>query len=164
MTDYRKSFPVGTNDLVLKVIKESSDQNVLRRAQAIYCRSAHDMSLEKIAELTGFAVSTVRRLHSDFLRKGIEIFNLPGRGGRRNQIMTLSEEEVFLNNFIEAGDKGGILEVSAIHRALCIRAGRNVHLSATYKLLHRHGWRKIMPRPRHPKADKYAQADFKKMA
>ncbi|MCK5555611.1 MAG: winged helix-turn-helix domain-containing protein, partial [Alphaproteobacteria bacterium] len=30
--------------------------------------------------------------------------------------------------------------------------------STTYDLLHRHCWRKIMPRPRYPKADKDAQA------
>ncbi|MCB9963970.1 MAG: winged helix-turn-helix domain-containing protein [Rhodospirillales bacterium] len=56
---------------------------------------------------------------------------------------------------------GGILEVSPIHKALCARVGRQVALSTVYDLLHRHGWRKIQPRSRHPKADKEAQADFK---
>jgi transposase len=34
--------------------------------------------------------------------------------------------------------------------------------STIYRLLERHGWRKVMPRPRHPKADVAAQAAFKK--
>lgn len=161
---YRKSFPEGTAKLVRRVIEESKDPSVLKRAQAIYCRAAYNMLPLQIAGLTGLAESTVRRLHSDFLRQGMAIFDLSGRGGRRREIMTPSEETAFLQPFIEAGDAGGILEVGCIHEALCERVGRPVHRSVTYKLLHRHGWRKIAPRPRHPKADKEAQADFKKMA
>lgn len=162
MTIYRKSFPQTTVLLVRKIIEESKDTSVLKRAQAIYCRAAHDMDPARIADLTGLAETTVRRLHSDFLRKGMEIFELSGRGGRRRQIMTPEEEAAFLRPFIAVGDAGGLLEVGAVHKALCGLAGRPVHRSATYKLLHRHGWRKIMPRARHPKADEEAQASFKK--
>src|SRR5215470_3519082 len=36
--------------------------------------------------------------------------------------------------------------------------------STVYNLLHRHGWRKLMPRPFHPKRDLAAQNTFKKTA
>jgi transposase len=36
--------------------------------------------------------------------------------------------------------------------------------STVYNLLHRHGWRKLMPRPHHPKRDLAAQNAFKKTA
>jgi Winged helix-turn helix len=36
--------------------------------------------------------------------------------------------------------------------------------STVYNLLHRHGWRKLMPRPFHPKRDLAAQNAFKKTA
>jgi hypothetical protein len=36
--------------------------------------------------------------------------------------------------------------------------------STVYNLLHRHGWRKLMPRPFHPKRDVAAQNAFKKTA
>lgn len=78
--------------------------------------------------------------------------------------MTPEQERAFLEPFSVSGDAGGILEVSPIHKAHCAALGRDIPLSTTYRLLHRHGWRKIMPRPRHPKADQEAQADFKKMA
>jgi hypothetical protein len=32
-----------------------------------------------------------------------------------------------------------------------------------YRLLHRHRWRKLVPRPRHPKANAEEQATFKKL-
>jgi Winged helix-turn helix len=36
--------------------------------------------------------------------------------------------------------------------------------STVYNLLPRHGWRKLMPRPFHPRRDLAAQDDFKKAA
>ncbi|MCE5241943.1 MAG: winged helix-turn-helix domain-containing protein [Desulfobacteraceae bacterium] len=40
--------------------------------------------------------------------------------------------------------------------------GRKVAKTTIYRMLDRHGWRKIMPRPHHPKSDPKAQEGFKK--
>jgi transposase len=40
--------------------------------------------------------------------------------------------------------------------------GHEVHKSTISRLLRRHGWRKPMPRPVHPKASPEAQEQFKK--
>ena len=42
--------------------------------------------------------------------------------------------------------------------------GHSTSNSTIYNLLARHGWRKLMPRPFHPKRDLAAQNDFKKTA
>jgi 5-formyltetrahydrofolate cyclo-ligase len=42
------------------------------------------------------------------------------------------------------------------------KIGHEVDDSTIYRLLNRHGWRKLMPRPRHPQADLQAQTQFKK--
>ena len=42
--------------------------------------------------------------------------------------------------------------------------GHETSKSTIYNLLARHGWRKLMPRPFHPKRDIAAQDAFKKMA
>jgi transposase len=55
-----------------------------------------------------------------------------------------------------------VLVVSGIKQALDKRLGRKVALSSVYNLLHRHGWRKLAPDKRHPKADVAAQEEFKK--
>ena len=39
MTVYRKSFSEGTALLVHRLIEGSKDPNVLKRAQAVYCRA-----------------------------------------------------------------------------------------------------------------------------
>src|SRR6266850_868334 len=57
-----------------------------------------------------------------------------------------------------AYDHGGI-------KALKPKAiGHETSNSTVYNLLARHGWRKLMPRPFHPKRDLAAQHDFKKTA
>jgi hypothetical protein len=40
--------------------------------------------------------------------------------------------------------------------------GRKVPKSTVYRMLARHGWRKVVPRPRHPKFDAVVQTAFKK--
>ncbi|WP_177198170.1 helix-turn-helix domain-containing protein [Nitrosomonas communis] len=52
--------------------------------------------------------------------------------------------------------------VSEIKQALDARLKRKTSLAATYNLLHRHGWRKLAPDKRHPKADALAQDEWKK--
>jgi Winged helix-turn helix len=57
---------------------------------------------------------------------------------------------------------GGVLIVSSIKQALEARLGRAVALSSVYNLLHRHGWRKLAPDTRHPKAEFASQEQWKK--
>ena len=40
--------------------------------------------------------------------------------------------------------------------------GRTVSDDYIYDLLHRQGWGKVAPRPRHPKSEPEAQEEFKK--
>jgi len=161
---YRNKLPEGTADRLEILLKETKDAEVLRRVQAVYLRARHGFLPGQIAQITGYSTGTVYNLHSRYLKEGDHIFDLGRPGGRNAAYMGPSAEAVFLEPFIKAGDAGGILEVGPIHKAHCERLGKEVPLSTTYRLLHRHGWRKIQPRPRHPKADKEAQAAFKKMA
>ena len=161
---YHKEFSAGTAERLEAALKETKDADALRRMQAVYFRAKHGYGAEQIARMTGYTAGTVRNLHANFFRKGMKTFDMGKAGGRKAAYMTPQEESIFLSPFLEEGDIGGILEVSGIHKAHCRELGRRVPLSTTYRLLHRHGWRKIMPRPRHPKTDEAAQAAFKKMA
>jgi len=57
-----------------------------------------------------------------------------------------------------------MLKVAEIQRAYEQRVGKPVAPSTIYRLLERHGWRKVVPRPRHPKTNRAGQAAFKKTA
>jgi hypothetical protein len=54
------------------------------------------------------------------------------------------------------------LVISPVRAALAERLGRKkVAASVVYRLLARHGWRKVAPDTRHPKSDPAAQLDGK---
>ena len=62
-----------------------------------------------------------------------------------------------------------MMKPTSTQRRIPVRAMAHSELNATsdstvYNLLHRHGWRKLMPRPFHPKRDLAAQNAFKKTA
>lgn len=83
-------------------------------------------------------------------------------GGRRRYTMTDEEEREFLREWEAKATEGGVLSVPPIHVALLEKLGRNVPISTTYRLLARHGWRKVQPDTKHPKSDPKVQEEFKK--
>jgi hypothetical protein len=78
--------------------------------------------------------------------------------------MSVEQEAVFLNDFATRAGEGSILVVREIHQAFEERLGRKVAESTIYRLLARHGWRKVVPRPFHPKRKAESAEDFKKGA
>lgn len=116
----------------------------------------------EIALHTGLAQQTVHNLISDYNRHGPEALARPGRGGRYRANLELSEEADFLEPFIAKALTGQIATAKEIHNALEARIGHQVAISTTYRLLKRHGWRKLAPRPQHSQSDKEEQEAFKK--
>ena len=57
-----------------------------------------------------------------------------------------------------------MLNVHGLKAAYEKAIGHETSKSTIYNLLARHGWRKLMPRPFHPRRDMAAQNAFKKMA
>jgi transposase len=100
----------------------------------------------------------------DFIKRGTAALKELKRGGRRNELMTLEEEKDFLKGFDLLGERGELVVVQKIKLALEERVGHGVHKTTIYRLLRRHGWRKICPRPRHPKQNQKALEEFKKRA
>jgi transposase len=76
--------------------------------------------------------------------------------------LTIEEETAFLNNFADKASEGSILIVREIQKALEDHLGRKVAESTVYRILKRRGWRKVVPRPFHPKRDPEAAEAFKK--
>jgi transposase len=74
----------------------------------------------------------------------------------------MEQEQAFLEPFLGLASTGGVIVVAAVRQALQARLGRPVALASVYNLLHRHGWRKVVPGKVHPKADPEAQQEWKK--
>lgn len=117
---------------------------------------------EEIARHGGVSKGMVHQVISTYNRFGVEAIETPGKGGRRHQYLTFSEEKEFLASFFTQAESGKIATVGQIQRAYEAKIGHEVDESTIYRLLNRHGWRKLMPRPRHPQADLQEQEQFKK--
>jgi transposase len=117
---------------------------------------------DEIALHTGVSATTVHRVISTYNRLGPAAVETPGKGGRRHQYLTLQEEKQFLAPFFAQAERGEIATVQELQRAFEAKVGHEVDDSTIYRLLDRHGWRKLMPRPKHPQADPQAQEQFKK--
>ena len=85
-------------------------------------------------------------------------------GGRMRENMTVAEEKALLARFAKAAGAGEMLNIDDLKAAYEQAIGHRTSDSTIYNVLARHGWRKLMPRPFHPKRDLAAQHDFKKAA
>lgn len=144
-------------------LAQARDVNQLRAAQAIVLPALAHTTLEQTAALLGVGRASVPRLQHRF-RQGLEPTGSPrpAWGGRRRALMTVEEEKAFLAPWAEQARSAGVLVVSPLRAALAEKLGRRVAPSVVYRLLTRHGWRKVAPDTRHPKSDPVAQAEWKK--
>lgn len=146
-----------------KLLVEAQSAGELRAAQSVLFVSEYGLSVAQTAEMLGCSVPTVSRLRRWMKRSVRTPRSLHENwGGRRRQNLTLEEEVVVLEPFLEEARRGGVLTVGPIWRAYETRLGRAVPDSTIYRLLWRHGWRKIAPDTRHPKGDALARARWKK--
>lgn len=133
-----------------------------QRVQCVLLRVALGCSAAEIAQVLGWAVATVHITHSRWAKEGDGFFELKGKGGRRHQHLSEDEEARVLAPFTQQATTGGVPTVADIRTAYEARVGKAVAESTVRRLLKRHGWRKLVPRPRHPKADVAARGAFKK--
>jgi len=144
------------------MVAQATDASQLRAAQAILLPALAHTTLEQTATLLGVSRASVPRLQHR-LRQGLPLARSSRSwGGRRRALMTAEEEKAFLAPWAEQARDAGVLVVSPLRAALAEKLGRRVAPSVLYRLMARHGWRKVAPDTRHPKSDPVAQAEWKK--
>ena len=143
-------------------LKQATTIAEFQRIQCVLMRAALDCSAGEIAQVLGWAVATVHITHSRWAKEGESLFDLKGRGGRHNQHLSEAEEAELLAGFVGQATDGNVVKVAEVQTTYEAQVGKAVPNSTVYRMLKRHGWRKVVPRPRHPKADVAAQGAFKK--
>jgi transposase len=82
---------------------------------------------------------------------GVKALKPTPNGGRKHENMTVAEEKALLARFAKTAGAGEMLNIHDLKAAYEKAIGHVTSDSTVYNLLHRHGWRKRMPRPHHPK-------------
>lgn len=132
-----------------------------QRIQMVLLRES-GMTQPAIAEGMGVSLSTVNRAHMAYDHGGVKALKPKPNGGRQRENMALAEEKALLDRFAKAAGAGEMLNIHDIKTAYEKAIGHETSNSTVYNLLARHGWRKLMPRPFHPKRNIAAQNAFKK--
>jgi transposase len=147
---------------VRRLMKEAKTVQEYRRYQAIHLRVSENMDVASISRSIGLSEDSVHRIHSRCRKEGIESASSSKRGGRYRSYLSMEEEKAMLEEIKEKAVKGGVVEISKVHQMFEEKVGQKIARYTSYRLLHRHGWRKISPRPYHPKYDEEKAEAFKK--
>lgn len=131
-----------------KAKKINKNKNVDRRLEALLMRAAK-VSRAAVSVKTGFCKQYITDLTAAYQRDGLSaIVENHYSGNRRN--MSFEEEAALLSQFEEQAEKGQLIEISAIAAAYEEKVGHSIGGSQIYYVLARHGFRKVMPRSKHP--------------
>jgi transposase len=120
-----------------------------KRLRAVQLRGEGKKNAE-IGVLIEASPAVVSRWVSAFVKGGVDALLSAPRGGNRRNI-SLSDEAAFLSEFDKQAEQGNLVEVSAIKKAYEQKVGHSIGKGQIYRVLKRHGFRKIKPRSRHPK-------------
>lgn len=134
----------------------------VQRWMIIYQAKVAPATADELAKRFGVAVSTIHYIISTYNRKGACGIETPGKGQRQRAYLSYDNEKSFLKPFIEKADKGELTTINQIKAGYDKLVGKQVNRSTIYRLLKRHGWRKVVPRSYHPKSSKEEQETFKK--
>jgi transposase len=153
---------IGDATEIARQMKEAEKTSYYRRLQCVHLALMHpEMTAAQIGEITLYSTSRVWAIHAEYRENGIEGL-VDERGGRYRQNLTIEEEAKLLEQFKEESETGKLVVAGKIKLAYETIIGREVAESTIYRMLDRHGFRKIVPYKRHPKANKEEQETFKK--
>jgi transposase len=130
--------------------KKNKNKTVDKRLEALLLR-ASGKKRAAVSEKTGFCKQYITDLTANYQQNGLgAIVGNHYKGNRRN--MSFAQEAAFLASFEEQSEKGQLIEVSEILAAYEEKVGHTIGGSQIYYVLARHGFRKVMPRSKHPKS------------
>ena len=133
-----------------KALKDKKNNAHYRKLHALLLRS-QGMSLTAVGKEVGLVHQSVRNLITRYQKGGLSELFTEHRGGRRHAYMSLEEEKAFLKKQLAMALKGEHVTVQKLFEAYQAEVGKTTTREGFYALLKRHGWRKVTPRPEHPK-------------
>ncbi len=134
---------------IIEARRKNKDKRTEDKLKVLFLRT-EGFKAKEISEATGFHLAYICTIVSKYFHGGIEaIVGNHYRGNRRN--MSFKEEGALLEPFMEQAAKGQIIDTAELEKRYEEAVGHRIGSGQIYRVLKRHGWRKVMPRSRHPK-------------
>lgn len=143
-------------------VKEAPDKGTYQRRLAIWLTRAGPFAAHRVAELLAVSTQAVWKWLGEYNTLGPQGLERKGRGGRRWGFLTLEQERAFLAEQLSRAQSGDLLTAQQLRPELSKAVGKQVSRDYVYALLHRHQWRKLVPRPHHAQQDPAQAEAFKK--
>lgn len=143
-------------------IKASPTTAMARRWMIIRHALVSPAKAEDIARHIGVATQTVHNLISKYNRLGAVAVETKGKGRPPLSEERLTKEREFLETLKAEAAKGAHTTVRNVKSAWEKLTGCSIGRSSVYRMVYRHTWRKVAPRPRHVDSDAAEQDNFKK--
>jgi len=147
-----RSYKVGAGEQkkLREEMRKTKKAHIYRRLEAVALLS-EGMKPMEISKITGYHEKTVRQFGYLYNEKGIEALATDGRKGGNHRVMKEEDAKVFLAHYQEKAERGEIITIKEMGEELNKATGKERSSQSTiYAFLHSHGWRKVMPRSRHP--------------
>ena len=144
----RYKFSEEEIEAIAEARRGNNEKQVERRLRALELR-AKGMRSEEIAAICEYHPAYITTLVAKYRAGGLAAITGSRYGGNRRN-MSFAEEAALLAPFKAQAEKGELVEVSAIESAYREAVGHSIGTAQIYYVLRRHGWRKVMPRSKHP--------------
>ena len=141
-------------------LQNATTLSEFRRARAVLLPANFGLTKAQTAAAIGLSTSRVGAIQAQ--ARNPSPIPKAARGGRRRQRMTFAEETAFLEPWKKEAGTAGMIIVPPLHEALANQLGKKIHHSQVYRMLARHGWRKVAPESKHPKSNSEVQDAWKK--
>ena len=136
------------------------------RLKSVLLRVRQGKTAKEIGDVLGLHPRTVEKHQERYFKEGLKAFEpkKPGpKKGEGPRLMSQEQEQAVLEKLESQASQGQVLKGAQVKEAIEKELGKTVALRTSYRILHRNGWRKQSPRPKHPKGDDEAKRLFKKI-
>ena len=127
---------------------ETKDKNISRRLRALMLWH-EKKSLKEIGEILNVHPMSVNQMCRRYREQGLEEY-ARNKYESHYRLLSKEQESEVLEQF--KGQEGKQITATEIKAALDEACGKETGHMYVYNVLKRHGWKKKMPRSRHPKA------------
>lgn len=161
MRDY--TISAAEYQKLVEAEKQCKDKRASKKLAVLLVRFS-GVSIAETARRMNCSARTVARLAAEYRKLGLEEFMRNKYVGGNHRSLSEEEEKGILAQFEKIAEEGHVVTAQDIKKAFDERIGKDTGRGYIYMLLKRHGWRKVMPRAKHPrKADEEAIEASKKI-